>query len=44
MYRDNLVLHAKEKRAEKDLLIEISTLREKLEDASRELSMNIKAH
>lgn len=41
MYKDNLVLHDKEKRAEKDLLIEVSRLKEKLEEASRQLSMHI---
>jgi hypothetical protein len=35
MYKDNLILHEKEKKAEKDLMIEISTLKERLEDANR---------
>lgn len=44
MYKDNLILHEKEKKAEKDLMIEISTLKERLEDANRQLSMQNRVH
>ena len=44
MYKDNLILHEKEKKAEKDLMIEISTLKDRLEDANRQLTMQTKNH